>query len=176
MGQDPSLAPVQCDNTSVAQVAFIREGSVILLSVPELGLAGFTLECSSPMAVDVFTHVTALWHLPGTCTMQGTSKFLHLQRRTEYLAKDLRSNPTSFQARILSTPSCSVCWSPFIFIFVYMVVWPQEIAQSPCSLNSPSIVEFGMLGSVHQVPYRSGLLGKFGESYKWKKKSDTLEG
>lgn len=60
MGQDPSLAPVQCDNTSVAQVAFIREGSVILLSVPELGLAGFTLECSSSMAVDVFTHVTAL--------------------------------------------------------------------------------------------------------------------
>lgn len=54
-----SLAPVQCGSTGVAQVAFVREGCVIPLYVPELGLAGFRLECSSPM-VDVFIHVTAL--------------------------------------------------------------------------------------------------------------------
>lgn len=33
---------------------------MIPLYVPELGLAGFRLECSSPMAVDAFIHVTAL--------------------------------------------------------------------------------------------------------------------
>lgn len=60
MEQDSSLGPVQCGSTGVAQVAFGRQGCVIRLYVPESGLAGFRLECSSPMAVDVFIHVTAL--------------------------------------------------------------------------------------------------------------------
>lgn len=39
----------------------------------------------------------------------------------------------------------------------------QNKAKIYCSLNSPSVGEF-----VHQMAYRSGLLGNFGESYEWK--------